>query len=431
VKAVNPKYEVLGEVSVSLDAIKSFRQLGSKCPGHPEYRWTSGIETTTGPLGQGLATSVGMAIASRWMAQHFNRPGFTMFDYDVYALCGDGCMMEGISSEAASLAGHLRLANLCWIYDRNKVTIEGHTDLAFTEDVATRFLGYDWNVTRVSDANDQAAIERALTSFKRSTDRPTLIVVESHIGYGAPHKEDTSAAHGEPLGDEEVRLTKAQLRLARERPVPRPRWRARALPGGDGQLAAAPCATRGYGKFVDYQRTTTLADQLTRDAAARAAGRVGSRSARLPGRRQGLASRTRRGRSECPCQRVPWLMGGAADLFPSTKTRLDLSRRAGTSRPTPRLGETSLRDRAHAMGAVINGLALSKVRPSAPGFLIFSDYGRGSLRLGALMESRSSTCSPRFIGVVRMGQRISPSSTSPRSAPFPDSSRSVPRTPTR
>src|SRR5246500_5558729 len=208
VKAVNSKYERLGDLSVKLDDIKRFRQLDSKCPGHPEYRWTSGIETTTGPLGQGVATSVGMALAERWMAEHFNRPGFELFDYNVYAMCGDGCMMEGVSGEAASLAGHLKLSNLCWIYDNNKITIEGHTEWAFSEDVATRFIAYGWNVVRVGDANDQEMLARAFRTFQRTEDRPTLIIVDCHIAYGAPNKQDTSAAHGEPLGDEEIRLTK-------------------------------------------------------------------------------------------------------------------------------------------------------------------------------------------------------------------------------
>ena len=209
VRAVSKDYETLGEVSVPLDAIKTFRQLGSRCPGHPEYRWTSGVETTTGPLGQGLSTSVGMAIARQWLAERYNRPGFEdLFDFNVYALCGDGCMMEGISSEAASLAGHLQLSNLCWIYDNNHITIEGHTSLTFTEDVATRFIGYQWNVTRVGDANDLDMLARAFRTFQNCKDRPTLIIVDSHIGYGSPHKQDTSAAHGEALGVEEVRLTK-------------------------------------------------------------------------------------------------------------------------------------------------------------------------------------------------------------------------------
>src|ERR1700693_285078 len=208
VRAVSKDYETLGEVSVPLDAIKAFRQLDSRCPGHPEYRWTSGVEATTGPLGQGVATSVGMAIARQWLASRYNRPGFDLFDFNVYALCGDGCMMEGISGESASLAGHLRLANLCWIYDNNHITIEGNTALAFTEDVATRFIGYGWNVTRVGDANDLEMLARAFRTFQSTNDRPTLIIVDSHIGYGAPHKQDTSGAHGEPLGEEEVRLAK-------------------------------------------------------------------------------------------------------------------------------------------------------------------------------------------------------------------------------
>ena len=203
VKAFSKDYETLGEPSVPLEAIKRFRQLDSRCPGHPEYRWTSGVETTTGPLGNGLATSVGMAVAGRWMAAHFNQPGFgDLIDFNVYAVCGDGCMMEGISAEAASLAGHQRLSNLCWIYDNNHITIEGHTALAFSDNVATRFIGHGWNVTRVGDANDQEMLARAFQTFLNTADRPTLIIVDTHIAYGAPHKQDTSAAHGEPLGEE-------------------------------------------------------------------------------------------------------------------------------------------------------------------------------------------------------------------------------------
>ena len=193
---------------MTLDAIKRFRQLDSPCAGHPEYRWTTGVETTTGPLGQGVATSVGMAIAQRWLAATYNRPGFDLFDYDVYALAGDGCMMEGISGEAASLAGHLKLSNLCWIYDDNKITIEGSTSLAFSEDVGRRFEAYGWNVLRVDDANDLGALDRAFRQFRETDDRPTLIIVRSHIGYGSPNKQDTYEAHGSPLGEEEVRLTK-------------------------------------------------------------------------------------------------------------------------------------------------------------------------------------------------------------------------------
>jgi transketolase len=208
VKAVNKDYETLGELSVSLEEIKRFRQLNSKTPGHPEYRWTSGVETTTGPLGQGVANSVGMAIASQWMASHFNRPDFKLFDFNVYAFCSDGDLMEGISGEAASIAGHLKLPNLCWVYDNNHITIEGHTELAFSEDVAERFLGYGWHVTRVGDANDLGLLERAFHNFLETNDRPTLIIVDSHIAWGSPHKQDTHGAHGEPLGEEEIRLTK-------------------------------------------------------------------------------------------------------------------------------------------------------------------------------------------------------------------------------
>src|SRR3984893_15907543 len=208
IRAANPSYEQLDRDAITLEDIKNFRQAGSRCPGHPEYGWTSGVETTTGPLGQGVATSVGMAIAGQWLRATYNRPGYDLFDFNVYALCGDGDMMEGISSEAASLAGHLRLSNLCWIYDSNRVTIEGHTDIAFTEDVAARFLAYGWNVQRVTDANDTERLERAYHGFLSTEDRPTLIIVHSHIGYGAPHKQDSSEADGEPLGEEEVRLTK-------------------------------------------------------------------------------------------------------------------------------------------------------------------------------------------------------------------------------
>src|ERR1700731_4644807 len=207
-KAGDRKYETLGQLAVPLEDLKKFRQLESKCPGHPEYRWTSGVETTTGPLGQGVATSVGIALAGKWLAERYNRPNFTLFDYNVYALAGDGCMMEGISGEAASLASHLKLSNLCWIYDNNHITIEGNTSLAFSEDVAGRFLAYGWDVQRVSNANDLDLLREAFDHFNKTKHQPTLIIVDSHIGYGAPTKQDTSAAHGEPLGEEEIRATK-------------------------------------------------------------------------------------------------------------------------------------------------------------------------------------------------------------------------------
>ena len=242
VKAVNPQYELLGQPAVTLDDIKSFRQLGSKCPGHPEYLWTSGVEATTGPLGQGVAMSVGMAIAERWAARYFNRPGYEMIDYDVYALCGDGCMMEGISGEAASLAGHLKLSNLCWIYDNNHITIEGHTALTFSEDVATRFLGYGWNVTRVGDANDLEMLARAFTRFKHHADGPTLIIVDSHIAYGAPHKARHQRRPWRASGSGGNQTDQARLRLAGGRTVSRARRRPRPLRGG--ARSAWPSASR-------------------------------------------------------------------------------------------------------------------------------------------------------------------------------------------
>src|SRR6516225_3508488 len=291
VKAVNPKYEVLGEPSVKLDDLKKFRQLDSKCPGHPEYRWTSGVEATTGPLGQGLATSVGMALASRWGAATFNRPGFEMFNFDVYALCGDGCMMEGISTEAASLAGLWKLSNLCWIYDSNKITIEGHTDLAFSEDVATKFLGLGWNVTRVGDANDLETL-----------DRPTLIIVESHIAWGAPSKQDTSAAHGEPLGEEEVRLTKRNYG-----------WPENAkflVPDGV------------YEHFQDDKKQyPDMADQLFRMQRRELPEGWDRGLPTFPADPKGKATRETSGLVlNAVAKNVPWLLGGSADLAPSTKT---------------------------------------------------------------------------------------------------------------
>ena len=310
VQAVNPEYETLGTPSVTLDDIRNFRQLDSKCPGHPEYRWTSGIETTTGPLGQGVATSAGMALAGKWMAAHFNRPGFEMFDYDVYAICGDGCMMEGVSSEAASLAGHLKLSNLCWIYDNNKITIEGNTDWAFSDDVATRFIAYGWNVTRVGDANDQAMLSRAFETAKHSTDRPTLIIVDSHIAYGAPHKQDTSGAHGEPLGEEEIRLTKRNYKWPDEN--------AKFLvPEGVPERFQEVMGARGkalrdawIAKFDAYKAEyPELADELYRMQHPPVARRLGQRHPGVPRGPQGCRGPRRFGKSterhceECPVAR--------------------------------------------------------------------------------------------------------------------------------
>ena len=387
VKAVNPKYETLGELSVTLDDIKRFRQLDSKCPGHPEYRWTSGIETTTGPLGQGVATSVGMAIASKWMAAHFNRPGFPMFGFDVYALAGDGCLMEGLSQEAASLAGHLKLDNLCWIYDNNRITIEGHTDLAFSDDVATRFIGYGWNVTRVGDANDLAMLDRAFETATATTDRPTLIIVDSHIGYGAPHKQDTHAAHGEPLGEEEIRLSKRFYGWPEEAKF--------LVPDGVRESFAAGIGARGarlraewVGLFESYKAShPALADELYRMQHRQLPDGWEKAVPSFPADAKGLAGRDASAKVlNAVAQALPWLIGGSADLAPSTKTRLTFDGAGDFEAGSYGGRNMHFGIREHAMGAVLNGLSLSKVRPYGSGFLIFSDYGRPSIRLAAIME---------------------------------------------
>jgi transketolase len=386
-KAVNPKYETLGRLSVTLEDIKSFRQLESKCPGHPEYRWTSGIETTTGPLGQGVATSVGMAIAERWLASYFNRPGFDLFDYDIYAVCGDGCLMEGISGEAASLAGHLKLDNLCWIYDNNHITIEGNTALAYSDDVATRFIGYGWNVTRVGDANDLEMLERALWTFKNTTDRPTLIIVDSHIAYGAPNKQDTSAAHGEPLGEAEIRLAKGHYD-----------WPPDAnflVPDGVREHFREGIGTRGaalhqawWAEFEGYRRQyPELAEQGYRMLRRELPDGWDSELPTFSADRKGLATRDASGQTlNALARHVPWLLGGSADLGPSCKTRLTFAGTGDFSAQNPAGRNLHFGIREHAMGAILNGLSLSKIRPFGSGFLIFSDYGRGAIRLSALME---------------------------------------------
>jgi transketolase len=387
VKAVNPKYETLGEPSVTLVDIKRFRQLDSKTPGHPEYRWTSGIETTTGPLGQGVATSVGMAIASHWMGDYFNRPGFEMFKYDVYAICGDGDMMEGVTSEAASLAGHLELANLCWIYDNNKITIEGNTAWAFSEDVATRFLGYGWNVIRVGDANDLEMLSRAFNTFKQTADRPTLIIVDSHIAYGAPNKQDTEAAHGSPLGDEEIRLTKRNYGWPEEAKFLVPDEVREHFAEGIGKRGRA-VRDDWFAKFEAYKiQYPLLADHLFCMQHRQLPEGWDKDLPIYPADENGIASRNSSGQVlNAVAMNVPWLIGGAADLAPSTKTRLTFE---GAGDFTA--GDYGGRNfhfgiREHAMGGIINGLSLSKIRPYGSGFLIFSDYGRPAIRLSALME---------------------------------------------
>jgi transketolase len=387
VKAVNPKYETLGDLSVTLDDIKRFRQLDSKCPGHPEYRWTSGVETTTGPLGQGVATSVGMAIAGKWLAARFNRPDYDLFDYNVYALGGDGCLMEGISHEAASLAGHLRLDNLCWIYDNNHISIEGSTTLALSDDVATRFLGYGWAVERVGDANDLAMLDRAYQKFLQTKGRPTLIIVDSHIGYGAPHKQDSHAAHGEPLGEEECRLAKKFYGWPEDAKF--------FVPDGVREHFAATMGARGR---QSRQEWMTLFEAYTSKYKKDAEALQKMQRRELPDGwdkglpvfppdAKGVAGRDASAKIlNAIAPGIPWLVGGSADLAPSTKTRLTFEAAGDFEADTYSGRNFHFGVREHAMGAVLNGLSLSKLRPYGSGFLIFSDYGRAPIRLASIME---------------------------------------------
>jgi transketolase len=374
-------------VAVTLDDIKHFRQLGSVTPGHPEYRMTAGVEATTGPLGQGYANSVGMAIAERWMAAHFNRSGYSVVDHNVYAIGGDGCMNEGVASEAASLAGHLRLSNLCWIYDSNKITIEGSTALAFSEDVGTRFLAYGWNVLRVRDANDRASMQMALDGFLREPGRPTLIIVESHIAYGAPHKQDTREAHGEPLGEEEVRLTKRFYGWPEDAQflVPDGVYDVFAENFGKRGAAAHAAWLEMFGRYrAEYPDLARQFEQIQKHELP--AGWEATLPS-FPADAKGLASRDSSAKVlNAVAQNLPWLLGGAADLAPSTKTRLTFDE-AGDFEADNYAGRNfHFGIREHSMGAVCNGMALSGLRPYGSGFLIFSDYMRAAIRLSAIME---------------------------------------------
>ena len=386
-QAVTADYRPTGKVSVSLDDIKGFRQLDTRCPGHPEYHWTSGIETTTGPLGQGLATSVGMAMAERWLAARYNRPGFDLFNYRVWSICGDGCMMEGISGEAASLAGHLKLSNLCWIYDNNRITIEGHTDLAYGDDAGTRYLGYGWNVLRVSDANDIDALRRAYHAAIATTDRPTLIIVDSRIGWGAPTKENTSAAHGEPLGDDEIRGAKKFYRWPEDAKFLIPSGVMEHFQAGIGARGAAlsqewktkfDAYSKAFpkeAKEIDQMETRKLPDDWAADLPV------------FPVDAKGMATRISGGKVlNAVAKRVPWLVGGSADLAPSTKTLLTFDGTGSFQAESPGGRNLHFGIREHAMGAVCNGLALSKLRAYGAGFLIFSDYMKGSIRLTSIMD---------------------------------------------
>ncbi len=385
--AVNPDYERLGQPSVSLDDIRRFRQIGSKAPGHPEYHWVSGVETTTGPLGQGVATSVGMAIAQKWLADRYNRPGFAIFDYDIYVVCGDGCLMEGVASEAASLAGHLGLDNLCWVYDNNHITIEGQTSLAFTEDVATRFLAYGWNVLRVGDANDLERIEHALGVFRETKGRPTLIILDSHIGYGAPHKHDTAAAHGEPLGDEEVRLTKRSYGWPEEAQFLVPDGVREHSAAGAGARGAA-ARSRWTALFASYRAAhPELAAEIDQMQRRDLPAGWDRNLPVFPADAKGIAGREASGKVlNVLAQNIPWLLGGSADLGPSNKTTLTYEG-AGSFQAGSRGGKNlHFGIREHAMAATVNGLSLSKLRAFGATFFIFSDYARPAIRLSALME---------------------------------------------
>ncbi|MFZ0977925.1 MAG: transketolase [Candidatus Acidiferrales bacterium] len=386
-QAVDAEYEKLGHQSVSLDDIRRFRQLDSRAPGHPEYHWVSGVETTTGPLGQGVATSVGMAIAEKWLASRYNRPGFNIFDYNVYAIAGDGCLMEGVSSEAASLAGHLGLDNLCWIYDNNQITIEGNTRLAFTEDVATRFIAYGWNVLRIGDANDIERIEHALGVFRKTQGRPTLIILDSHIGYGSPNKQDTSAAHGEPLGDDEIRLCKRNYGWPEEAKFLVPEGVYEHFAAGIGARGERACAEwkellgayrakyPAFATEIDLMQRRELPAGWDRDLPI------------FPADAKGVAGRDASGKTlNVLARNIPWFLGGSADLGPSTKTLLTFEGAGDLEANNPGGRNIHFGIREHAMAAILNGLSLSKLRAFGSTFMVFSDYARPAMRLSALME---------------------------------------------
>ncbi len=387
VKAVNAEYEHTSSPSVTLDDIKSFRQLDSRCAGHPEYRWTSGIETTTGPLGQGLATSVGMAIASKWQAAHFNKPGFEMYGYRTYALCGDGCMMEGVSHEAASLAGHLKLDNLCWIYDNNKITIEGHTHIAFSEDIATRFISYGWNVTRVGDANDVDMLMRAYQIADKEDERPTLIIVDSHIGFGAPTKQDTHTAHGEPLGEEEIKLTKRFYGWPEDEKFFVPEEVVTHFKNNLGRRGADARAA-WFAKYEEYKKEyPALAGELYQMQKRELPEGWDKDIPTFPPDAKGIAGRDSSSKVlNAIAKNVPWLLGGAADLAPSTKTRLTFDGAGDFSAHDYSGRNFHFGIREFAMSAALNGMSLSKLRPYGSGFMIFSEFSKPAIRLSAIME---------------------------------------------
>ena len=388
VRRVKGDTEVTDELSISLDEIKHFRQLGSRTPGHPESHLATGVETTTGPLGQGCGNSVGMAIAGRWLAATYNRPGFEIFNYNIYTICGDGDLMEGVASEAASLAGHLKLSNLCWIYDNNKVTLDGPASWSFSEDVMTRFVGYGWNVTRVSDANDLEMLARAYQIFLDTKDRPTLIVVDSHIGYGSPHKHDSSEAHGEPLGEEEVRLTKRFYGWPEDAKF--------LVPEGVREHFREGVGKRGHDLHAQWTRMLAdyakqypqLADQLKLMQHRELPKGWDKNLPAFPADPKGAGTRESAGKVlNVLAQNIPWLIGGSADLGNSNKTALKFEG-AGDFRPGAYNGRNiHFGVREHGMGAAMNGMSVSKLRPFGGTFFNFSDYERPTIRLAALMET--------------------------------------------
>jgi transketolase len=386
-RAVNAQYERLGEPAVTLDDIRHFRQLGSKAPGHPEYHLTSGVEASTGPLGQGIANSVGMAIARKWLGSRYNKSGFDLFDYNIYAVCGDGCLMEGIGSEAASLAGHLGLDDLCWIYDNNHITIDGNTRITFTEDVAARFLAYQWNVLRVGDANDLESIADALAVFRKTKDRPTLIILDSHIGYGSPHKVDTSAAHGEPLGEDEVRLVKRAYHWPENAKFLVPDGVMEHFADGIGQRGGK--ARRDWeAMFAKYHaRFPDLATEIDLMQRRELPAGWDRNLPSFPPDAKGIAGRDASSQVlNVLAQNIPWFLGGSADLASSNRTALKFPG-AGEFEPgTPDGRNIHFGVREHAMTAIVNGLSLSKLRAFGSTFLVFSDYARPAIRLSALME---------------------------------------------
>jgi len=375
-----------GQPAVALDELRRFRQLGSRCPGHPEYGHTSGVETTTGPLGQGVANSVGMAIASRWLATRYNRPGAELFDFRVYALASDGDLMEGISSEAASLAGHLKLGNLCWIYDDNGITIEGHTSLAFSEDVQARFHGLGWRVLQVQDVNDLGALRAALAEARQTPDRPTLIIVRSIIAYGAPNKQNTHAAHGAPLGEEEVRLAKRAYGWPEEQKFLVPEEVRRHFAEGLGQRGAA-ARQKWEATFAEYRRKyPDLAEEIALMGRRELPAGWDSAISAFPADAKGLATRASSGKVlNQVASRIPWLLGGSADLAPSNNTLLTFAPVGDFSAENPGGRNFHFGIREHAMAAIANGMALCGLRPYAATFFVFSDYLRPALRLSALM----------------------------------------------